>query len=243
MKNFLSRAEADELCDSLVRPFCEGGGISRVDIDSFVKKALRCPVFYESFAEKDLDKIGFCGDGQTPLQVYRHGKPVAIVFPKEAIVLESYLLHEDEQGRRRFTLAHEAEHVLASRMCSSQAAGFHCPYDSSRVYNIGELRERLSIAEWQANTLAASLLMPRFLIKKELEKYTGGECLPVYGERVFRPKEKEILSEISRTMEVSYTALIIRLQTLGLLSHHPLSEYLFKELGVGGDFDADGHYI
>ena len=84
MKNFLSRTEADELCDSLVRPFCGEGGISRVDIDSFVKKALRCPVFYESFAEKDLDKIGFCGDGQTPLQVYRNGKPAAIVFPKEA---------------------------------------------------------------------------------------------------------------------------------------------------------------
>lgn len=56
MKNFLSRTEADELCDSLVRPFCGEGGISRVDIDSFVKKALRCPVFYESFAEKDLDR-------------------------------------------------------------------------------------------------------------------------------------------------------------------------------------------
>lgn len=243
MKNFLSRSEADELCDSLVRPFCEEGGISRVDIDSFVKKALHCPVFYESFAEKDVDKIGFCGDGQTPLRVYRNSKPVTIVFPKEAIVLESYLLREDEQGRRRFTLAHEAGHVLAFRMCSNQAASFHCPYDSTRVYNIGELQERLSIAEWQANTLAASLLMPRFLIKRVLEKYTGGECLPVYGEQVFRPREKEILSEIARTMEVSYTALVIRLRTLGLLSRRPLSEYLFQELGVGGDFDADGHYI
>ena len=120
-------------------------------------------------------------------------------------------------------------------------ASFHCPYDSTRVYDIGELRERLSIAEWQANTLAASLLMPRFLIKQELERYTDGKCLPVYGERVFRPREKEILSHISQTMEVSYTALVIRLQTLGVLVRRPLSEYLFKELGLGGDFDADGN--
>ena len=238
MKNFLSRTEADELCDSLVRPFCGEGGISRVDIDSFVKKALRCPVFYESFAEKDLDKIGFCGDGISKLKVYREGKPVSVVFPRDTIVLERFLLRAEEQNRRRFTLAHEAGHVLANRMGAGQTAHFHRPYDTDRVYAIKELKERLSMAEWQANTLAASLLMPRFLVRQELERHTEGKCLPVYGERVFRPQEKAILSEIARAMGVFYTALVIRLDNLGVLSHHPLSEYLSKELGLGGDDDA-----
>ena len=38
--------------------------------------------------------------------------------------------------------------------------------------------------------------------------------------------------------QISYTALVIRLDNLGVLSHHPLSEYLSKELGLGGDDDA-----
>ena len=238
MRNFLSRAEADEICDGLMERYHAEKGVSCVDIDGFVKDVLRCPVFYEAFAEKDLDKIGFCGDGISKLKVYREGKPVSVVFPRDTIVLERYLLRAEEQNRRRFTLAHEAGHVLANRMGAGQTAHFHRPYDTDRVYAIEELKERLSMAEWQANTLAASLLMPRFLVRQELERHTEGKCLPVYGERVFRPQEKAILSEMAQAMGVSYTALVIRLDNLGVLSHHPLSEYLSKELGLGGDDDA-----
>lgn len=238
MRNFLSRAEADEICDSLMERYHRETGVPCVDIDGFVKDVLHCPVFYEAFAEKDLDKIGFCGDGISKLKVYREGKPVSVVFPRDTIVLERYLLRPEEQNRRRFTLAHEAGHVLSNRMGSSHAARFHRPYDTERIYDIRELQERLSIAEWQANALAASLLMPRFLVRQELERHTEGKCLPVYGERVFRPQEKAILSEMAQAMGVSYTALVIRLDNLGVLSHHPLSEYLSKELGLGGDDDA-----
>ena len=82
MRNFLSRAEADEICDGLMERYHEGKGVPCVDIDGFVKDVLRCPVFYEAFAEKDLDKIGFCGDGISKLKVYREGKPVSVVFPQ-----------------------------------------------------------------------------------------------------------------------------------------------------------------
>ena len=68
MRNFLSRAEADEICDGLMERYHEEKGVSCVDIDGFVKDVLRCPVFYEAFAEKDLDKIGFCGDGISKLK-------------------------------------------------------------------------------------------------------------------------------------------------------------------------------
>lgn len=113
MRNFLSRAEADEICDGLMERYHEEKGVSCVDIDGFVKDVLRCPVFYEAFAEKDLDKIGFCGDGISKLKVYREGKPVSVVFPRDTIVLKRFLLRAEEQNRRRFTLAHEAGHVLA----------------------------------------------------------------------------------------------------------------------------------
>ncbi len=66
MRNFLSRAEADEICDGLMERYHEEKGVSCVDIDGFVKDVLRCPVFYEAFAEKDLDKIGLSAGTGSP---------------------------------------------------------------------------------------------------------------------------------------------------------------------------------
>ena len=235
MRNFLSRAEADEICDGLMERYHAEKGVSCVDIDGFVKDVLHCPVFYEAFAEKDLDKIGFCGDGISKLKVYREGKPASVVFPRDTIVLEHFLLRAEEQNRRRFTLAHEAGHVLTNRMGAGQTAHFHRPYDADRVYAIEELKERLSMAEWQANTLAASLLMPRPVMYETLKKFNGGKRLPVYGETVFHPREKVILQKMADALEVSYTALVIRLRGLGLLNHHDISEYIEKELQLGGN--------
>ena len=82
MRNFLSRAEADEICDGLMERYHEEKGVSCVDIDGFVKDVLRCPVFYEAFAEKDLDKIGFCGDGISKLKVLSGRKAGFGGFPQ-----------------------------------------------------------------------------------------------------------------------------------------------------------------
>lgn len=61
MRNFLSRKEADELGDALVQRYM---GKNKdfplfVDIDGFIADFLRCQVLYETFAEDDMDKIGF----------------------------------------------------------------------------------------------------------------------------------------------------------------------------------------
>ena len=63
---------------------------------------------YASFAEDDAGRIGCLADGATPLLVHQDGKIIPFVFPKDTIVLDKFLLAEKEQGRRRFTMAHEA---------------------------------------------------------------------------------------------------------------------------------------
>ena len=67
---------------------------------------------YASFAEDDAGRIGFLADGATPLLVHQDGKIIPFVFPKDTIVLDKFLLAEKEQGRRRFTMAHEASHHI-----------------------------------------------------------------------------------------------------------------------------------
>ena len=59
MRNYISRLEADELCDGLIRQFIGSTTVIPpcVDIDAFVTKFLKVNIQYESFAEKDMDKI------------------------------------------------------------------------------------------------------------------------------------------------------------------------------------------
>lgn len=95
--------------------------------------------------------------------------------------------------------------------------------------------EIYTIGEWQANTISASLLMPVPIMKKALRKFNGGRRLPVYGETVFHPREKVILQKMASSLGVSFTALVIRLRGLGMLSRHSIGEYIGSELRFGGD--------
>ena len=187
MTNYISQAEAEELCETMLRLYLGRNtpASDRIDIDGFVRGYLKCRILYETFAEDDPDKIGFAGDGKTPLQIKKDGKTISAVFPFQTIVLERFLLTPEESTHRRFTLAHEAGHVIAMRLNPDSAACFHHAHDLEREYTLPELRERYSISEWQANTIAASLLMPVPVMRKTLRKFNGGKRLPVYGETVF----------------------------------------------------------
>lgn len=235
MTNYISRAEADELCDELIRQFMGDTDHELcVDIDCFVTHYLRCPVVYENFAEDDPDKIGFASDGVQPLRVRTNGRTLEQVYPQRTIVLDRVLLNPGEEYRRRFTIAHEAGHIIASRMDPNVHAGFHRVHDECRLYTAEELRQRLNIAEWQANVIAAALLMPRFIVKDALVQFNGGRRLPVYGSNIFAVREKVILQKMAKSLGVSHTALIIRLRDLDALKYHDLSEFIDKELRSGG---------
>ena len=238
MTNYISRAEADELCDGLIQQYVGNGAQvpTSINIDGFVRDFLRCTVVYESIAEEDRDRIGFTGDGKHPLRILKNGKVKEIVYPRNTIVLDKYLLNPNEDNHRRFVLGHEAGHILSGRINPDSPACFHHFNDRERtVYTFGDMKERYSMNEWQANIFGAALLMPRFVMIDTLKRFNGGRRLPVYGENIFHPREKVILCKMANVLQVSYTALVIRLKDLGMLNRHNLSEYIQKELRLGGD--------
>lgn len=240
MNNYLSYAEADELCDGMIRQYIgkDAPIPAFIDIDGFVIDFLHCRIIYETFAEDDPDKVGFTGDGKTPLRVRRNGAVGTIVLPPNTVVLERFLLRPEGEKRRRFVLGHEAGHIIANRInpdTPKNHACFHRVFDSERDYDAAELAELYHISEWQANTFSAGLLMPRFLMRDKLSRFNGGRRIPVYGDAVFHPREKVILNKMADSLNVSYTALIIRLKRLGMLKQHDISEYITKELQLGGD--------
>ena len=172
----------------------------------------------------------------TPLKISEKGVVVERVFPKGTIVIDRYLLYADRSGQRRFTLAHEAAHVIFERM-SPLAPGpcFNRYFDQERSYNLAELRSRFNLCETQTDRLASVLLMPRFLMERTLKEHNGGSPVPVYGEGVLRSRDKVLVQTMANAMGVSFSALISRLRILERLDYRDITEYIDSEMDFGGE--------
>jgi len=234
MTSYLTVNEIEELAESLVRKFHgkRHDIPESVDIDSFVLDFLNLPILYRSFAEADTSKIGFISDGITPLWIYQGGAR-AVVFPKGTIVLEKALTQPREETRRRFTLAHEAGHDVVDRTVAT--ASFHREYDNEQVYTPQEFRELLSFRESQVDRLAAALLMPRYMVLNNVERFTAGKPISIYGNNLLRLEDKLLVQKMADIMGVSYTAFLIRLKQLGLYSKRSAEEYITLEMGLGNE--------
>ena len=238
MSNYLSRAELEEISEGLIRVYAaqhKNKVVQSIDIEHFITDFLKLKIEYTSFAESDSSKIGFLADGQTPLLIYQDGRIIPFIFPKDTIVLDKFLLAEKEQGRRRFTMAHEASHHILERMHNnSNAARFHTEFDNERVYTPDELAQMFASREWQADTMGASLLMPKFIVENALAKFTNSKPIKIYGDNTFAKRDKELIRRMAAYLGVSYTALVIRLRSLDMLEYHDISEYISNELQLGG---------
>lgn len=238
MNSYYSDHEIEELAEGIMRQYLgQRRDIPlRVDIEGFLTGYLKLPLKYRSFAEEDFSKIGFISDGITPLWVMEGGRPIREVFPKGTVVLEKHLQSRNEEGRRRFTIAHEAGHYIMDRTVAM--ASFHREYDSERAYTPQELKELLSFQEARVDRLAAALLMPGFMVHEVLDQYNVSGQIPVYGNNLLRLEDKLLVQKMARAMGVSYTAFLIRLKELGLLARHDISEYISIEIGLGNEVMA-----
>ena len=208
MKTFTSFHELDALGEGLSKDY-----ISRThrwnarcfDIEGFITDYLGLHIIYESFAEKDRSKIGFLANGVTPLLVYRNGVTASIVFPKDTIVIERFLLRPEESSRRRFTLAHEAAHKIMEKHVPRPAACFHSEYDAEATYTEEDLKRIFSLNENLTNRLGAAIIMPGFLIAKALKKYNNAQMLRCYDGGILALEDKLNAQRMADSLGVSYS--------------------------------------
>ena len=227
MRKCIPNRELDELGDGLVRSFLKKSGIRRlpkcVDIEGLAN-SLGLTVIFEEFAEDDYDKIGFLADGKTPLKIKRAGKIVSFLFPLGTIVADSRLRRDSESGKFRFTIAHEvAHHIMDKHNPSPQ---FQRMFDAERSYSLEEMRRQFNLVEMQADKLAASLLMPPFVIDAALKDFNNGNKICIFGDQVLAPEERTKLNKMAAQIGVSFTALLIRLRQFDMIEYHSLDDYI-----------------
>ena len=228
MKVFISNKEIEEIASGLIQVACGQQESGQVDIDS-VARFLGLPVLYEQIMEEDMDKIGYLSNGSYPLYVKWNNQRVGIVYPKDTIILDSFLQQPSENCRRRFVLAHEISHVLINRADPlHNPACFDRDYDQERDYSLQELRDRLNLGECQANTMAALLLMPKSLVQNVLHRHTRQNRIPIYGECVLHPSIKPAVNAMASELGVSFSALLIQLKKYNMVERHDIQEYVLK---------------
>ena len=150
--------------------------------------------------------------------LYPDGTKLVEVFMPRDIVIDSALAADRCTGCRNFTIAHEAAHqILADLFPNDYGKAVKCR--GHIAYR--ERNGKPSWEEWQADTLAAELLMPTFLINAEIERVALTLPNGILYKSVSDPNYEKIL-EMARRIGVSWSAIRIRLQQMQVIKGKPI---------------------
>lgn len=233
MKNYLRMplTEVREFTETILAGYFKGkkrSDIRQIDIEDFARY-LKLKVCHVPFAEDDKGKLGFLSDGTTTLQVYENGSIVKKTYPKDTIVIDSFLCNPEYVTKYRYTVSHEiGHHLLTKYGYAPSKAAFSNDFDSERGYDFAELDDMFKLNESQANTVGAYLLMPMFLVKRYVKEQFGNRRIPVYGRYMMRQDTKQRIARVANQLGVSFGALRIQLEHLNLIDYHDATEFVVE---------------
>lgn len=234
---YYNNKQIDSICNVLTDAYTEkkleeGKVITQIDIDDFVVNVLGCTIVYENIASdqmddaiEDADCMGFSSDGIQELPVIRDGKLEWVLFPKDTIVIDNYLKTPKMSNKRRFTIAHEAGHIIKNRMSGQVCAEFN-HVGGVVLTSTTAMRKRYSFHEVEANNFAASLLMPECMVAMLMHKYYGGKSIVKYADDILDGEDVKKIYFMSQILGVSYEAMYYRLKHLGYVIDGELATYI-----------------
>lgn len=148
-----------------------------------------------------------------------------IPIHRKQVLLDSSLAAESRTGRRRFTLAHECAHqiLFAFEDAATQKAR-QAAYAQRSSYSLRELKTKEDWDEWQANALAAAILIPINKLKDVRCQMSQKEPIKRYGTKMDAQGRAD-LNALCSTFLVSKSAMLIRLRQIGAVIDRPVSEW------------------
>ena len=159
--------------------------------------------------------------------------PILLEETFGTVLISPYLLGTENIGRRRYTEMHEASHFILHRSYFERASSIRKTeahgYIACREVEVFNKNRRTDEdwLEYQADALAAALLMPRDIFAQYTRKVMHNRGIlsnyiaaPPY---VSKSKIRDIISEVADVFRVSYRAAYIRMRHLGLIQEVNIS--------------------
>ena len=224
----LSRFDIEAIADKYVQaymalPDVRNTQIYRIDPELLLEKVLGLNVEYQHLSY-DGSILGMTSFTEMGVQVFEDDDNEAFFFLDGKTVLVEKDLNFDSKlkGRKNFTLMHEGSHQIFKMLfpndygVTQKSAGVHYyKANSERNKPISDWEE------WQANTLAAELLMPTFLVNAEIERAALRLPNGILYKSASDPNYEKIL-EMAARMGVSWSAIRIRLQQMQVIKGKPI---------------------
>jgi len=211
---FLSYDNMEIIGQSVLLDYARGtrGSISiPVDINAFAQDYLGLNVLYRKLS--DNGRIL----GLTTYKVAVLALPVAegnvlCSIPEDTILLDEELLHDKNRRRRRFTLAHECAHHILARI--EKGENFNSDASFGQAFSCRKLKTTDDWREWQANSLAAILLVPKRELAELIIQWLAPIALSIYKISINSFVQYSV-KWLADMFDVSLKAMTIRLKGLG----------------------------
>lgn len=194
----------------------------------FATNYMKLTVRYENLSYGRRVILGCIAYENTVLEI-KPGDPTSYIpIAERTVFLDDSLKKDNQRGRRNFTLAHECSHQ-AIYLLNPEVYG-RCQYRTpGGRYSLRELATENDWFEWQANALAAELLMPIHLVSKVMSDLGCSGKVPIYPDDKLLFPERRLLHKVADFLGVSKAALLIRFKQLNLLDYRSREEYLKEE--------------
>lgn len=181
------------------------------------------------YLTKDGSILGKTASGTLWIPVYdASGNEFFYQLDDRTILIEKRLLFSPRNvGRKNFTIAHELAHQIINRKYPGANREEHrifCDYRRST-------KPVCDWHEWQADALAAALLLPPDAIKDAMFIFGLGEQMKVLS-RKYSQCKFERFCNMAEYLQVSKTALAYRMERLGLLQRNLLVQEALAKKGA-----------
>jgi len=199
-----------------------------IDINYLIRDCLYLDV-YSKHLSPDKSILGLVAFDDTTIPCYDlHFNQTTFDVYAGNIVIDLSLSGQWQLPRRRFTLAHELSHWVLHRSYHSptnqvfalKKTGYLPCGDATIAVKKKVLKTDSDKEEWQANSLAAAILMPKFAFlycaHQEIRRQYGALSSPI-NDSDDPERYKTTIENIAGVFNVSYQATEIRLDQYNLI--------------------------
>ena len=160
-----------------------------------------------------------------------YGEDFLFYLDGKTILVEERLLRDTKNiGRKNFTIAHELAHQIINRE-------YHNIYGpQNRIFcdyrrSVKHRKEITDWYEWQADALAAAILLPKDALQDAMFMFGLGNKMKVLSKKYSENKYNQFC-EMAEYFQVSKTTLAFRMEQLGLLERNYLIQEAQHRKGV-----------
>ena len=165
--------------------------------------------------------LGVTSPDEQFVTIYMENEGCLYYLDGNTILIDGRLcLSPRNAGRKNYTLAHEISHqvlykAFPGHFSSAQQLMYHTRKKPK------EHRTVTDWAEWQADALAAALLMPEHAIREGMFLVGLGEHIGTLSKK-YTPNKYESFCRLAEVLGASKSALSFRMEQLGLLDRNLL---------------------